>query len=91
MNNIELRQLDTKDKYENENLVGRSQTSANYINMFIDLLIEIVKLITSTFNSGEEVCRHISAAIIIDLNVWLEVYTVYKVQWDKGSHKLFIV
>jgi hypothetical protein len=88
MNNIELRQLDTKDKYENENLVG---PLSNYINMFINLLIEIIKLITSTFNSGEEVCRHISAAIIIDLNVWPEVYTVYKVQWDKGSHKLFII
>jgi len=59
--------------------------------MFINLLVEIIKFLMSTFNSGEEVCCDISAAIIIDLNLWLELYTVYKIQWDKGSHKLFIV
>jgi hypothetical protein len=67
MNNIELRQLDTEDKYEGGNLAATISTKHlndcpnNYLNMFINLLIKIIKLITST---GEEVCRNISVAII---------------------------
>jgi hypothetical protein len=71
MNNIELRQLDIKDKYEDGNLAATISTKHlndcpnnylnNYLNMFINLLIQIIKLITST---GEEVCRNISVAII---------------------------
>ena len=67
MSNIELRQLDTEDKYEDGNLVATismkhlNECPNNYINMFMNLLIEIIKLITST---GEEVCRNISVAII---------------------------
>ena len=66
MNNIVLRQLDTKDKYEHGNLVATismkhlNKCPNNYINMFINLLIKITKLITST---GEEVCCNISVAI----------------------------
>jgi hypothetical protein len=67
MNNIELRQLDTEDKYEDGNLAATISTKHlndcpnNYFNMFINLLIKIIKLITST---GEEVCHNISVAII---------------------------
>ena len=78
---------------KHENLVVtylRNTSTTNCINMFTNLLIEAFKLLTGTFGPGE-VCYNISGTMIIGSNLELEIYTVYQVQWDKGSNKLCII
>lgn len=62
----------------------------NCINMFTNLLIEVLRFLSSTLSSKGEVCHRIFHKIIY-LNLELEIYKVYEVQWNKGSHKLFVI